>query len=289
MPIQIVHSIQDLHHARAQLSGRVALVPTMGALHEGHATLIRLAREHADHVIATVFVNPTQFGPHEDFDAYPRTLDHDAALCEAAGASLLFNPSAAQIYPAGFATSISVPSLTRRLCGPHRPGHFEGVATIVTKLLHLTHPHIAIFGQKDYQQLAVIRRVTNDLHLGVEILGAPTIREADGLAMSSRNRYLTPSQRQAAVGLSRALAHGWAAWQAGERRAEAIEQLGLKLVSSLPDSRVDYVEVVHPDSLDALVPDQGAVMALAVRLGQARLIDNLRLDDALPAQLSAHL
>lgn len=292
--MQICHSIAALRAARGALTGRVGFVPTMGALHDGHLTLMRLAAERCDHVITSIFVNPTQFGPNEDFDAYPRDLDADAALCKGAGVGLIFAPTPAEMYPPGASTIVRVEGMTDNLCGPHRPGHFQGVATVVTKLLIITTPDVAVFGQKDYQQLAIIKRLTQDLHLGVEIVGAPTIREPDGLAMSSRNRYLDPAQRAQAATLSKGLALAWAAWQDGQRDRAALEAIPYALLNALPDATIDYVEAVHPDSLSPLQPgDVGCTIAIAVRLGGAgkstRLIDNLRLDQPLPQALKAHV
>lgn len=294
--MQICHSIAALRAARGALTGRVGFVPTMGALHEGHLTLMRLAAQRCDHVITSIFVNPTQFGPNEDFDAYPRDLDADAALCASAGVELIFAPTAAEIYPEGASTIVRVEGMTDNLCGPHRPGHFQGVATVVTKLLIITTPDVAVFGQKDYQQLAIIRRLNKDLHLGVEIVGAPTIREPDGLAMSSRNRYLDATQRAQATTISKGLALAWAAWQDGLRDGNALEAIARTLLEALPDTSIDYVEAVHPDSLAPLKSgdDAGCTLAIAIRLGgqgqqRVRLIDNLRLDQPLPQALKAHV
>jgi pantoate--beta-alanine ligase len=290
--MNIVHTVEALRAARRALPGSVAVVPTMGALHAGHRALMAQARGLADHVITTIFVNPTQFGPNEDFNAYPRDLDRDAAQCEAEGCALVFAPSPADMYPSGFMTSIHVAGLTDGLCGPWRPGHFDGVATVVAKLLLITEADVAIFGQKDYQQLAVIRRMVADLNLTTRIIGAPTIREADGLAMSSRNRYLTADSRAEAVKLSRAMTRAWAAYQGGERDAATLVRVARALIETIPASTIDYIEVVDPDSLadytrqPAPIPDaRGAVIALAVRVAGARLIDNLRLDASLPAPL----
>lgn len=294
--MQICHSIAALRAARGALTGRVGFVPTMGALHEGHLTLMRLAAQRCDHVITSIFVNPTQFGPNEDFDAYPRDLDADAALCASAGVELIFAPTAAEIYPEGASTIVRVEGMTDNLCGPHRPGHFQGVATVVTKLLIITTPDVAVFGQKDYQQLAIIRRLNKDLHLGVEIVGAPTIREPDGLAMSSRNRYLDATQRAQATTISKGLALAWAAWQDGLRDGNALEAIARTLLEALPDTSIDYVEAVHPNSLAPLKSgdDAGCTLAIAIRLGgqgqqRVRLIDNLRLDQPLPQALKAHV
>ena len=267
---------------------RLALVPTMGALHEGHLALVADARDRADHVAVSVFVNPTQFAPGEDFDAYPRTLDADrAALDAAGGVDVLFAPSATEMYPFGLppTTTVSVGALGRHLCGPHRPGHFEGVATVVTKLLLACRPHVAVFGQKDAQQLAVLRRMAAELGFGVEVVGHPVVREADGLALSSRNRYLNPEERAQAVVLHRALVAAEAAVERGERSAAAVEALLRREVEAAPLARVQYAEVVDADALQPVetlgrggARDGRYLAALAVFFGGTRLIDNTTLE-----------
>ncbi len=270
--------------ARAR-HARVGLVPTMGALHAGHLALVEEARRRADFVAVTIFVNPTQFGPNEDFGRYPRDLDRDAALCERAGASAVFAPTVDAMYVAGDETRVHVGATAGPLCGPHRPGHFEGVATIVAKLLGLTGPSVAVFGRKDYQQLRVIHRVVRDLFLPVEVVGMRTVREADGLAMSSRNAYLKPQHRAAARAIPEALSAACKAFEEGERDAETLAGMvraGVELVAT----SVDYVEVADPESLaPVLVGDRTgdrALVALAVRLGGARLIDNVVLGEDPP-------
>ncbi|HXE27789.1 MAG TPA: pantoate--beta-alanine ligase [Stellaceae bacterium] len=255
-------------------SETVALVPTMGALHAGHLALIAHARAHADRVIATIFVNPTQFGPNEDFTRYPRDEAGDAAKLAAASCDLLFAPDAAEMYPAGFATTVSAGPLAAPLCGRFRPGHFDGVATVVTKLLLQAHPHIACFGEKDYQQLQIIRRVARDLDIDCTIEGVPIVRESDGLAMSSRNAYLAPEERRIAPAMHRVLvaavaqvARGTAPQEAAAAGSAALLQAGF--------DKVDYLEIVYAESLQPL-GDQtrpGRAMA-AARLGKTRLIDN---------------
>ena len=223
--MEIVRLPDDMRRAcdRARAGGaRVGLVPTMGALHDGHARLIRAARERCDFVVTTVFVNPTQFGPHEDYAKYPRTLEADADLAAAAGASLVFAPEVAAMYPPGDETRVRVGETAAALCGRHRPGHFEGVTTIVAKLFAIAGPTVAFFGRKDYQQLQVIRRMTTDLFLPVEIVGVPTVREADGVALSSRNRYLSPEARAAARAIPDGLTRAARAFARGERRAGAV-------------------------------------------------------------------
>lgn len=254
----------------------IGLVPTMGALHEGHRALIRRARLSCDAVVVSLFVNPRQFGAGEDLARYPRPFRRDAALCRDEGVDVLFAPSAAAIYPPGFQTSVSVPSLARRWEGEARPGHFEGVATVVTKLLGLIRPDLAFFGRKDYQQAALVRRLAADLTLGAKIVVCPTVREADGLALSSRNVYLTPEQRRAAPVLYRALRAGAAAIRRGETSAARIRSAMRRLVAKEPLAREDYLAVCDPETLEPLRRVRGRVVLLgAVRIGVVRLIDNL--------------
>ena len=285
-----------LASTRAELAGLLAagrseghpvgLVPTMGALHEGHASLMRFAREAVGGgpLVASVFVNPTQFAPHEDLDRYPRTLEADVALCEAAGVDVVFAPSVDEVYPGG-ATAGSSAGVTVEpgplgtiLEGATRPGHFRGVLTVVAKLLGLVRPDVAVFGQKDYQQLALIRLMAADLCLGVEVIGAETVREPDGLAMSSRNRYLDATQRQQAVALSRALRAAQAAAAAG---TDAARLAALDALAAEPGVDVDYLAVLSPDltELPAVVPPgTPARVLVAARVGTTRLIDNLPLE-----------
>lgn len=256
---------------------RVALTPTMGALHEGHLSLVRLARRHADVVVASLFVNPTQFAPSEDFDAYPRDEAGDAALLAAAGCDALYAPGVQEIYPEGFATTVSVSGVTESMEGLVRPTHFAGVATVVAKLLIQCAPQVAVFGEKDYQQLMVIRALTRDLDLPVEIVGAPIIRSDDGLALSSRNAYLTAEQRAAAPALNRALRTAAARIAGGAPAAEA-EAEGAAAVLAAGFDAVDYFEVREIDTLRRLGP--GAItpparLLAAARLGSTRLLDNV--------------
>jgi len=255
---------------------RVGLVPTMGFLHEGHLSLIRAARQHAERVVVTLFVNPTQFGPKEDLDKYPRDFERDCALCESAGADALFAPEAVHMYAPGHATKVEVEgSLTSGLCAASRPGHFSGVATVVTKLFNLCEPDVAVFGQKDAQQAAVIRRFTADLNLPVKIIVAPIIRESDGLAMSSRNAYLSREERAQATVLKRALDAAVALYDRGERRAEKILTAVLDALESAPLARVDYAELVDASTLEPITMlERRALLALAVFVGPTRLIDN---------------
>lgn len=257
---------------------RVALVPTMGALHAGHISLITLARTHADRVVASVFVNPTQFGPNEDFDAYPRDEAGDAAKLAEAGCDLMFAPAVGEVYPAGAATTVHVSGVSEPLDGAARPGHFDGVATVVSKLFNMVGPDVAVFGEKDYQQLQVIRRFTADLNLPVEIVGAPTLRAEDGLALSSRNAYLTPTERGVAPTLQQALRHAAERLRAGDR-VDAVEAEALAALKAAGFGPIDYVEARGAADLTRLGPgplnDAPARLLAAARLGRTRLIDNL--------------
>jgi pantoate--beta-alanine ligase len=254
---------------------RIAVVPTMGALHEGHLTLLRAARARADIVILTIFVNPTQFGPNEDLAKYPRDEAGDIAKARTCGIDLAFCPDASVMYPAGAQTFVEVRELQKPLCGASRPGHFAGVATIVTKLFHITQPHLAVFGEKDYQQLAIIRRMVRDLDFGIEIVSVPIMREADGLALSSRNAYLSAEQRAAALSLSKGLAAAEAAFKAGERSAAALVATARAVIEAEPIMRIDYLELRDADELTSIeTVARRAVMAVAAFAGTTRLIDN---------------
>lgn len=258
-----------------RLGTRIALVPTMGALHDGHITLVQKAATMADEVWASVFVNPTQFGPGEDFERYPRDLETDRARLAASGCTVLFAPTTAEMYPRPPAVALDVPTLSSSLCGAHRPGHFGGVALVVTKLLAICLPQVAVFGAKDWQQAAVVRRLVEDLNLPVSVHVAPTRREADGLAMSSRNSYLSRDDRRAATVLKRALDDGAAAVSAGERSAPTLERCLASRVATEPRARLHYAAAVDPDTLlprDPVGPR--VLLALAVHFGDTRLIDN---------------
>jgi pantoate--beta-alanine ligase len=273
----IARSVSDLRQSLApwrKASDRIALVPTMGALHEGHLSLVALAKSNADRVVVSVFVNPTQFGPSEDFHRYPRDEAGDLDKLEKAGANLVFAPDTAEMYPHGFSTKVSVSDLTEDLCGASRPNHFDGVATVVTKLLLQCAPDVAIFGEKDYQQLLVIKRLVRDLNIPVEILGGPIVREKDGLALSSRNAYLSPSERKTApllhqtiVAVANDLSQGRGADDAGAAGRFKLEAAGFG---------VDYVAVRDPETLKPLSgPVERARVLAAVQLGRTRLIDNV--------------
>ena len=278
--LPIVRSVAALPAAvRAwrQAGERVALVPTMGFLHEGHLSLVRLGRTRAERVVASLFVNPTQFAPSEDFEAYPRDEARDAGLLASAGCDLLFAPTVAEMYPHGFATTVTVAGVSAPMDGIARPTHFAGVATVVAKLLGQCQPDVAIFGEKDFQQLMVIRRMAADLDLAVEILGAPTVREPDGLALSSRNAYLTAAERAVAPTLNAALLAAAAALRGGETVA-AVEAAGLATLTAAGFGTVDYFETRAADDLRRLGPGPGDAPArifVAARLGRARLIDNV--------------
>ena len=275
--MQIIRDIAMLHRAVSALKqgGKsVALVPTMGALHDGHLSLVRMGRRVADHVIVSIFVNPTQFGPNEDFAAYPRDEARDAALLASEGVGLLWAPDVATVYPPGHSTHIEVAELGSDYCGAARPGHFDGVATIVAKLFNQVNPDVAIFGEKDWQQLAIIRRMARDLDFGLDILGAPIARDPDGLALSSRNAYLSPSQRSAAVAFPNALTAAVAALANGGDMYETLAKAEAAIVAGGFDS-VDYIALADPDSLERLDAFRAPARLLAAaRIGKTRLIDN---------------
>ncbi len=276
--MKIAQTVAEVRAARADL-GPLGLVPTMGFLHEGHLSLIRRAKAECGSVAVSLFVNPTQFAPHEDFARYPRALARDLELIEAAGADLAFTPSVEAIYPTGFDTRVEVGAVAHRLEGAVRPTHFVGVATVVAKLLNIVQPSRAYFGQKDAQQCVVIKTLVRDLNLPVEVVIGPTVREPDGLAMSSRNSYLTPNQRAAAPALHAALLEVAARHAAGERDAEALRALIRERLARVADTRIDYVSVADPDSLEELDRvTHGALVSLAVRFGATRLLDNVVLD-----------
>ena len=257
---------------------RIGFVPTMGALHPGHLSLVKLAREHADRVVASVFVNPAQFGPNEDFNRYPRQPEKDAGLLEEAGCDLLFLPDVETLYPQGHATFVEPAGAAEGLEGACRPGHFRGVATVVAALFNLVRADVAVFGEKDAQQLAVVRQMVRDLNIPIEIVPGPTVREADGLAMSSRNAYLSPGERQAATVLHRALRAAETAISEGERRGAAVRERLREVLNTEPLAHVEYAEVVDAESFQPVETLRGRlVLPLAVRIGRTRLIDNIRL------------
>jgi pantoate--beta-alanine ligase len=278
---KLVHDTESLQEALAELAvagKRIALVPTMGALHAGHVSLVELAKEHADEVIVYVFVNPKQFGPNEDYGKYPRTLDADVKMASAAGVAIVYAPSPADVYPAGFSTSVSVGPLSTILDGKSRPGHFDGVATVLAKMFMRMLPHVAVFGEKDYQQLCVIRRFVEDLDFPIEIVGAPTMREADGLAMSSRNVYLSKEERAIAPKLNEVLR---SVGQAIASRSAPVKSLLDQGVVALSKAgfKVDYLELCDEDTLEPVeIFDASTRLLAAAWLGNTRLIDNIAVE-----------
>jgi pantoate--beta-alanine ligase len=273
----VTKTIDETRRLLDGVRGKIGLVPTMGALHEGHATLFRQARESSDFVVASIFVNPTQFAPNEDFHRYPRPFDSDVAVCEAAGVDLIFHPDIATVYPPGFQTFVEVRHLQHPLCGHTRPTHFRGVATVVLKLLQIVRPHLVYFGQKDAQQARLLLQMVRDLDVPVDVIVCPIVREPDGLAMSSRNRYLSPEQRRHAPALHQSLEEIRRLVEAGERRASALRDSALRRLAATPGARVDYVEVVSWDTLEPIERVSGEILvAMAVYFGTTRLIDNWR-------------
>ena len=281
--MQIIDRLSDLRQARRDLMGRVGLVPTMGALHQGHMSLVDAARADNDSVIATIFVNPTQFAANEDLSAYPRDLDGDLAKFEAAGVDIVFTPTPAMMYPDGFQTYITVEQVTQGLEGAHRPGHFRGVTTIVSKLFNLTQPTTAYFGQKDAQQVVVIRRMVADLNFPLEIAVIPTQREADGLAMSSRNVYLTHAERQSATVLNRALVAAGEAYEQGERAPDVLLSVMQDVVSMDALAKPEYFSVADAMTLQEMdkPAETPLLLSLTVQIGKPRLLDNRLLPIAL--------
>lgn len=272
-----VKEMQEFALRLKQEGRRIGLVPTMGALHEGHLTLMRAAKEATDFVIASVFVNPTQFGPNEDFDAYPRRFEEDCRKLESVGVDAVFHPQAADMYPQGFCTYVNVDGdITHKLCGAQRPIHFRGVATVVTKLFNITQADEAFFGQKDAQQVVVVCRFVQDLNLPVHINMVPIVREESGLARSSRNVYLSPEEKTAALVLSRSLRLARDAYEKGERNAAVLKALVTKEIAGEPLAAIDYVDLFSFPALEAIeTVDEKSLLALAVRIGKTRLIDNI--------------
>lgn len=277
--MQVVHTLNELRAARQPWTGLVGLVPTMGALHDGHLSLVRRAREECAHVAVSIFVNPTQFGPQEDLSKYPRDLPRDLALLEAAGVDLVWTPTPADVYPANFQTWVSVEGLTLPLEGALRPGHFRGVTTVVAKLFNAFQAQKAYFGQKDAQQVAVIRRMVLDLNFPTEIIVCPTLREADGLAMSSRNIYLNAEERRAATALYRSLSAAKSAYENGERSAEALRLIVTTVFANEPLTRLQYFSCADYDSLQEVDALSGkTLLSMAAFVGKTRLIDNFILE-----------
>ncbi|MFQ5903372.1 MAG: pantoate--beta-alanine ligase [Candidatus Binatia bacterium] len=273
--IEYISEMQSWSEAEQCEGRRIVLVPTMGSLHEAHLSLVREGRKRGDHLVVSAFVNPMQFAPHEDYTAYPRDLERDRELLEKEGVDVLFRPSVEEVYPKGYQTHVEVERLGPLLCGAFRPGHFRGVATVVAKLFNIVRPHVAIFGSKDYQQLQIVRRMVEDLNFGVEVVDLPIVREKDGLAMSSRNAYLSQKERQAALSLSRSLRKAESLVRQGEREGGRIIDAVRAEIGKEPLARVEYVSLCHPYSLEEIkkIHDE-ALLALAVWIGKARLIDN---------------
>lgn len=280
--VRVVTGWREIHAAveKTRADGcSVGVVPTMGALHEGHLSLVRAAERKCDRTVVTIFVNPTQFGPGEDLGRYPRTLDADLALLGQLGVAWVFVPSEEEVYPGNFSTYVEPPAVARRLEGERRPGHFRGVATVVLKLLHMVPADVAFFGQKDYQQSLVIRRMVEDLNLAVDVQVCPTVREPDGLAMSSRNRYLNAADRERALALSRSLALAQSLVSAGQRNCDKIRNGMRELLQTAGVEKVDYVSLSDPNTLVELQTVTGPLMALvAAHVGTTRLIDNARIE-----------
>jgi pantoate--beta-alanine ligase len=276
--MDIITSLADMQSrclAERRAGKRIAFVPTMGFLHDGHGSLLREGRKRGDLLVLSIFVNPTQFGANEDLDRYPRDLPRDLELARAAGVDLVWTPTPEQLYPQGFATWVEVEGLTEVLCGASRPGHFRGVTTVVCKLFNVVQPDVALFGEKDFQQLAVIRRMTADLNLPVAIVGMPIVREADGLALSSRNVYLSAAERRQALSLSQAIARARQLAASGVRDAAALLNEVRTLIAAQPDVRIDYLQICHQATLcDQAIVDADSMLLLAVFVGRTRLIDN---------------
>jgi len=276
--IKIITTVKEMQAYSNQLrrEGKIiAFVPTMGFLHEGHLSLIKEGKKRGDCVVMSIFVNPTQFGPGEDFEAYPRDFERDCSLAQSAGTDIIFAPGKKELYSSEYQTYIQLEKLPNHLCGISRPVHFRGVATVVTKLFNIVKPHIAIFGKKDYQQLMVIRQMVSDLNFDIEIIGAPIVRENDGLAMSSRNTYLTPEQRKSALSLYKSLQKAEELVKSGISNAKQIIDAVTELISSYPETSIDYISICDPETLaDMNTIDKPALMALAVKVGKTRLIDN---------------
>jgi pantoate--beta-alanine ligase len=274
-----INDICQLVSAAKEAKQTVGFVPTLGALHDGHLSLIKQAREETDFVVVSIFLNPTQFGPGEDLNKYPRKEKQDLALCEKAQVDAVFLPGVEQIYPQGNRTVVRVEGLSEKLCGAHRPGFFAGVCTVVAKLFNIVEPDLAYFGQKDAQQALIIRRMVQDLDMPVQIRTCPTVRERDGLAMSSRNAYLSDQQRRQAVCLYQGLLKGKELIAAGEREPRAVTEQMKEIISQAGPSEIDYVVAVDPETLELVTQDSPAwLLAVAVRIGQARLIDNILVD-----------
>jgi len=273
--IQSVSDMQQWACATREAGKKIACVPTMGFLHEGHVALMREGKRRGDYLVVSIFVNPTQFGVGEDYEDYPRDLEGDAEKVSSAGGDIIFAPSVKEMYPSGYQTFVAVEKVTQNLCGASRPTHFQGVTTVVAKLFNIVKPHVAIFGEKDYQQLVTIRQMTRDLNFDIEIIGMPTIREEDGLAMSSRNKYLSSEERKQALCLVSALNQVEKLFQGGEKNSKKLIARAAEIIRVQPAAAIDYVKACHPETIEDLEwIDDRALMALAVKIGKTRLIDN---------------
>ncbi len=273
--VKSIREMRDWSEEQRIQKKRIALVPTMGFLHEGHLELVREGRRRGDLLVVSIFVNPTQFAPNEDFNNYPRDFEQDRQILAGEDVDILFHPSESEMYPAGYQTNVEVDQLSQFLCGAERPGHFRGVATVLVKLFNIVRPHVAVFGKKDYQQFLVVRRLVEDLNFDVEVVGFPTVREDDGLAISSRNHYLSEQERTAARCLRRALGRAEALVQQGERDGKGILREVKAEIANEPLARLEYVQLCDPENLEAIETIQDkALLALSVRIGKARLIDH---------------
>jgi len=277
--IEIIKTAKDMQARsdKVRCQGKtIVFIPTMGFLHEGHLSLMREGKQYGNDIVVSIFVNPTQFGPGEDLETYPRNFEKDLELLKKEGVNAVFAPEAVEIYGKQFQTYVELEKLPNHLCGLSRPVFFKGVATIVTKLFNIVKPHVAIFGQKDYQQLTVIRQMVRDLNFDIKVVGAPTVRESEGLAMSSRNTYLTPEQRISSLSLNKSLKKAQALVEDGLQDAAKIIDTAAKLILSHPETEIDYITICNPETLDDMKTiDRPALMALAVKVGKARLIDNM--------------
>jgi len=277
--MKIIRTVKEMHaysESFRNAGKTVSLVPTMGFLHEGHLSLMREAKKRANVLVVSIFVNPTQFGPGEDYDAYPRNFERDCEMVESIGCDCIYAPEVLEMYPSGYQTSVQVDRVTKNLCGITRPAHFNGVTTVVAKLFNAVKPHLSIFGEKDFQQLIVIKRMVLDLNMDVDVIGMPIVREEDGLAMSSRNKYLTPAERKAALCLSQSLFETKKMFEAGERNAEVLMDYVKDIICSEGTGKIDYAKICDVVNLeDCSVIENDSVMALAVYFNKARLIDNI--------------
>jgi pantoate--beta-alanine ligase len=281
--MEVIATVKEMQRRSEQLrqeAKTIAFVPTMGYLHEGHLALMRDGKNRGDTLIISIFVNPTQFGPKEDYEKYPRDMQRDLKLAQKVGVDIVFTPSAHEMYPDNFQTHVEVERVTQHLCGISRPGHFRGVTTIVAKLFNIVKPHLALFGQKDYQQLVTIKRMVEDLNMDIEIIGVPTVRERDGLAMSSRNTYLSPKKRKEAAKLYRALREGEELFRQSERNAAVILTTVREIIEEAKPTTIDYIKICDAHTLEDIEEIKNeAIIAVAVQIGKTRLIDNIILKE----------